>query len=67
MLKLSVFLKHLKWLVGAAMWPGNRIAVAAMRLLAELASKFLAAARGGFRWRGAVKHTAGNATSKALS
>ena len=49
------------------MWPGNRIAVAAMRLLAELASKFLAAARGGFRWRGAVKHTAGNATSKALS
>ena len=38
MLAVSDFFKHLKWLVRAAMWPGNRIAVAAMRLLAKLAS-----------------------------
>ena len=63
----SDFLKHLKWLVGAGMWPGIRIAVVAMRLLAKLASKFLAAARGSIRWRGAVKHIARNAAPMVLS
>ena len=63
----SELFKHLKWLIGAAMWPGLRIAVAAMRLLAKLASKFLAAAQGSFRYRGAVEHIAGNAAPKALS